>query len=392
MSHMKRLAILIPMLGSIVPSLAQFWAPCYYTLEFVYGYHQCDTYDDWILVFEDNFDGTTLDETVWHDSTAMRNRYCNEKEAQYYTTGENLNVSDGTLKIIAEDEQITALTVDWMEPDDELYCEGEGIGEYNEQTYDYKSGQILSKPKFVHGIFEIRCKIPSIELLWPAFWIYGGDCGQEIDVFEFLNESSNPTHASKQVVFTYHRHILCQDNQLLSCDDKQSTGTDMSQAMHTYSVEWDEHEINWRIDGDIVLTRSMYCDQGFGDERELCGNVTALYWYKDLIYLKNDIPMQIIANLAVKTNSEADFPVQMEIDYIRVYQRINSSTSVNICSNADILGSSVAGQEINVGGESCSSITIEDDEFLYLVAKDGISILSDFEADLGATLELKIDD
>jgi hypothetical protein len=129
----------------------------------------------------------------------------------------------------------------------------------------------------------------------------------------------------------------------------------------------------------------------YGYEVTLCGNKNVWVW-EDLIYPKDDIPMRIIANLAVKDNSHADFPADLEIDYIRVYQRINSNSTVNICSNSDILGSTVAGQEIIVGGTSCSSITIEDDELLFLVAKHRITIDSEFEVEEGAVLSMEIAD
>lgn len=101
--------------------------------------------------------------------------------------------------------------------------------------------------------------------------------------------------------------------------------------------------------------------------------------------------MQVIANLRVKDNSGATFPCQLEIDWIRVYQRINSNNTVNICSILDINGSTVAGQEIVVGGTSCSAISIEDGEVLDLVAKDGITINKSFEVEEGARFSMKID-
>ena len=385
---MRNLAIIILLVSSVLSSRAQLWDPCFQSLTPINGTFSCETYDEWVLVFKDNFDGTSLDETVWHDSSALRNRFCNANEAQYYTTGENISISNGYLTLIAEEESITALTIDYEGPDYDLMCDGEYVGE-NEETFDYKSGQIVSKLDFMHGKFEIRCQIPSIELLWPAFWIYG-DCGQEIDVFEFMDESTNPTIAGKKITYTYHRDYDC-PSETWTCNDEQNTGEDMSLEMHTYSVEWDEHKIRWIVDGNIELERYRFYNTS-GVPQTLCGTFSYQYWIQDRIYPKDDYPMWIIANLAVKDNSPANFPVEMKIDYIRVYQKINSNKTVNICSNSDILGSTIAGQDITVGGSTCSTITIEDNEFLYLVAKNSIELKSDFEVEAGAVFLMDIDD
>ena len=55
-------------------------------------------------------------------------------------------------------------------------------------TRDYAIGVISTKQKFDYGYYEIRCKIPRVAELWPAFWMHG-DCGQEIDIFEFSDGS-----------------------------------------------------------------------------------------------------------------------------------------------------------------------------------------------------------
>jgi len=386
---MKYLATIFLFLCVVIPTYAQLWNPCHSGMTVMGGTYSCETYDDWVLVFEDTFDGQSINGTVWKDDDDVHNRFCNSSEAQYYTDGDNLSVSNGILSIIAEEESITAKTVDWKDEEDDLECGGTVVGK-NEETFLFKSGQIQSKPEFVHGKFEIRCKIPSIELLWPAFWLYG-ECGQEIDVFEFLDESTNPSIASKKVKFNYFRDVVCGDG-ASDCDYDYTTSTNMSLNMHTYSVEWDEHKLIWKVDGVTIRERYRFYEPTYGNPKTLCGNTDNEVWVQDLIYPKNDISMKIIANLAVKDNSPADFPVEMEIDYIRVYQRINSSNIVNICTESDILGATVAGQDIIVGGSTCSAITIENGEFLYLVAKNSVILSSNFEVEAGAIFSMSIDD
>lgn len=92
----------------------------------------------------------------------------------------------------------------------------------------------------------------------------------------------------------------------------------------------------------------------------------------------------------MRDNPTSTLPAKMEIDYIKVYQKINSQATVSVCSNSDIKGSTVAGKEIVVGGTNCS-VTVESDQFLDLVATDKITLSSNFEVELGATFSAKID-
>ncbi|MEM9258846.1 MAG: glycoside hydrolase family 16 protein, partial [Bacteroidota bacterium] len=105
---------------------------------------QCPT-----LIWSDEFDGTSLDESNWsyqlEDGCNIGLCDWGNSEAQWYTE-ENLEVTDGMLKIHARREQIG----------------GKG----------YTSARINSKNKqdFRYGYFEARIKIPPGGGLWPAFW------------------------------------------------------------------------------------------------------------------------------------------------------------------------------------------------------------------------------
>ena len=90
----------------------------------------------------------------------------------------------------------------------------------------------------------------------------------------------------------------------------------------------------------------------------------------------------------MRDNPTTAFPSTMEIDYIRVYQKINSSASINICSAQDIIGSTVAGQEIIVGGANCS-VVISDGEFLDLTAVESIEINANFSVEIGSQFSAK---
>ena len=119
-----------------------------------------------------------------------------------------------------------------------------------------------------------------------------------------------------------------------------------------------------------------------------CGQIPYQWYLRNILYPFDNNPMHIIANLAVRDNPTATFPSKMEIEYIRVYQKINSSITVNICSDQDILGSTIAGENIIVCGSNCS-ITLNSGEILDLVANESIVLDSGFEVEAGALFTAK---
>jgi len=391
--NMKRYILLLAILVITLVTTAQTVKNhCYSIADYFNGDYKCeDSYDDWVLVFEDNFDGSTLNTDLWTTKGPSGQSWYCEDDPSYNTLlgeGNNHVINNGKLKLIARDDESGFYLIrPDKSPGNMLSCDGVPYKQ-NEQWFEYTSGWIRSNQKFVRGKFEIRCKIPAIKRLWPAFWLIG-DCSQEIDIFEFMSENTNPAIASTKVTQTYHRKFLCDDEDKYHCTEVHTTSVNMSDSMHTYSVEWDELKLTWKIDNTTVLIKPRWANS-LNQAFIPCGELYGTY-IEDKIYPLDTEPMSIVANLRVKENSTATFPAEMEIDYIKVYQRIDSQSSVEICANSDIKGSTMAGQEINVGGTNCTTITIEDGEYLTLAAKDNITINSDFIVEEGAIFSMKID-
>lgn len=154
--NLKHTLILAPLLVGSVPALAQDGG--------------------WTLVWEDAFDGDTLNPDNWSAQTGNGQAYglpagWGNNELQYYTSlSNNLEVSAGTLKITAREQS---------------------LGGSN-----YTSARIrtINKQEFLYGRIEAKMKLPSTPGIWPAFWMlptdspYGGWASSgEIDVMESVN-------------------------------------------------------------------------------------------------------------------------------------------------------------------------------------------------------------
>jgi beta-glucanase (GH16 family) len=264
---MKTIIFLILMLWlSIYNTLGQ---KCPTSYEWLGGYYPCKTYDQWVLVFEDNFDKSELNSAKWTNHYPWgRNLYCNVPvEIQYYSDNNNFEFENGNLKIIAKQESVFERIVDSVPDNYLLSCPNGTVFGPNKHLFSHTSGMIYSKPKFVYGLFEIRCKIPKISMprvlgeliwseylgLWPAFWLYGS-CSQEIDVFEFMSKNGG-------VSTNYHLQLDCNESDSRRHCPREISRNDMTNDFHTYSLEWNEHFLIWRIDGEIIRMVVKYYNQ-----------------------------------------------------------------------------------------------------------------------------------
>ena len=238
------------------------------------------------LVYSDEFDGNTLDATKWLYETGKSG--WGNNELQDYKSSGNVQVSNGTLKIIAKKIAPT-----------------QAVGSYT-------SARLNSKKTVKYGKIEIRAKIPKHlgNGLWPAIWMLGDDistvgwpkCG-EIDIMEYVS------YQPKTVFNTLHSNA---NNHTLgnSLGSGPISLTNAEGEFHTYGLLWTETSIKFYIDSPTNITYSA----------NRPANPTNENWP----FAK---PHYFLLNMAVGgdwggTNgvNDAVFPATLEIDYVRVYQ------------------------------------------------------------------------
>ncbi|NDW08729.1 family 16 glycosylhydrolase [Dysgonomonas sp. 520] len=236
------------------------------------------------LVWSDDFDGTALNTEKWRYETGG-NGWGNQ-ELQYYTDRtDNVRLEDGYLIIEAKKE--------------------------NQGNNKYTSGRIITKGKaqFTYGKMEARISLPSGNGTWPAFWMLGTrggwpGCG-EIDIME---------HVGKEPTMISHALHTANRNGM---NGKNWNSKDYFQGVegsfHTYGVEWIEKEdrgfdcIKFFVDGVETAT----CFQGIDNRAD---------WpFNNEFFL--------ILNVAIGgswggtvDDSIFDKPVQMKVDWVKVYQ------------------------------------------------------------------------
>lgn len=271
----------------------------------------------WELVWSDEFDGENLDQ-AWD-----REENCwggGNNELQCYTDrDDNIQVADGKLHLIAQQESFTGLSVA------EDAAEAATAGD---QTLPYTSARVRTKGtgEWTYGRFEIRAKLPSGQGIWPAIWMlptdspYGGwAAGGEIDIVEAVNLHGNDPAQAATVSGTLHYGGQWPDNKFSGSPYHLPGNVNPADDFHVYAIEWEKGEIRWFVDDIHYATQTQ--DGWFTEFPGYDGDMVV--GLEDAPF---DQPFHLIMNVAVGGNwpgppdQSTTFPVQMEVDYVRVYR------------------------------------------------------------------------
>jgi len=241
----------------------------------------------WKLVWADEFDIDGLpDAKKWDFDTSRNKLGWYNNELQYYARDrlENSRIVGGKLIIAAVKEKLT------------------GAADYGGQSYT--SARMLTRGKvdWTYGYFEIRAKLPCGLGTWPAIWMLGqaGDwpLQGEIDIMEHVGKKKG------EVLGTVHTAAY---NHTLGTQKGAATMVpDACDAFHNYQMKWDADQIVIGVDGKYFF---QFVNPKDGDLRK---------W-------PFRAPQYLLLNLAIGGDlggpvDDAIFPVQMEVDYVRVYQ------------------------------------------------------------------------
>lgn len=275
----------------------------------------CDT-TAWKLVFNDEFDGSTLDRSKWITYYPFSSDGSDQCEACRYMGGTNsiytddqVTLADGLLHLGVEATETT-----WY-----------GV----KKAHKASTIRSIGNAEFTYGRFEIRCKLPEGEGLWPAFWMFGGET--EIDVFEVCGEKPRWIKGS-----------LHHWGKPKFSNTGKYKGEDTRTAFHTYAVEWEADEIRWYMDGTMIHSRGRFVDDRGNPlpdcERPAGQNHVAPYFPRGVdkvnVIAGNGVSEYKGFCKGPKTPKAWSAASSMLVDWIRVYQRNPQPGLANLCDRA----------------------------------------------------------
>lgn len=248
------------------------------------------TKDGWQLVWSDEFDSEGLpDTTKWNYATRGNSYGWGNNEKQWYTVADSDNsyISNGILTITAIKEQTSGK--------------------------DYSSARLTTKGKgdWKYCKVEVKAKLPTGNGTWPAIWMLSTDNSYgtwpksgEIDIMEHVG--FNPDTVFSTVHTGKFNHMI--GTQVGKRTELPTATTNF----HVYAMEWNKDEIKSYVDGNHYFT---FTNTG-----------------EDFESWPFDQPFHLILNLAIGGGlggkqgiDDSKFPHKFQIDYVRVYQKEESS-------------------------------------------------------------------
>lgn len=270
------------------------------------------------LVWQDDFDGTSLDTSCWTKEVWEKGRYNNEEQA-YVDTADTCVVSDGTLKLMAK----------------------------KDSKGNWVSARLMTSGKkdFTYGYFEAKVKVPADVGTWPAFWMLGENgkaysyntntggwwpnCG-EIDIFEHRN----PVENNGQSMLNSAMHRFAGSGGFGSGTGAVANTGFADGNWHTAGCYWDETIVAFFWDGVIQQLTYNYNKNGNNSSGRYSAGKTYAYnrlapfasnFSKSWMWYPYNHNFYIILNLAmggwggsIDSNLTSS---TFEVDYVKVWQK-----------------------------------------------------------------------
>jgi beta-glucanase (GH16 family) len=301
----------------------------------------------WLLAFEDNFDAKSLNLRNWKLpyqgvlagfdflTGGSKQWYANSGTTPALSIDSNIQLQNGVLKLIARREStpiVGTFVTDWSSNPPKAVTD----------TFAYSSAWIETQEHYGYGRFETRCKIPKGKGLWPAFWMFSGKEGYnlEIDIFEFWNESAclgnyDADRLSKNPHWNIHSNQLMHPNDLTNpsdqykpCQKWPETGYD--DDFHVFDLEWDFYKMVWLIDGVAVRTTYHFLTSK-GKPIDCHTKVINRSTIREAYFWPDTESMDVRFNLGVQFGKgkeplpSDEYPKVFEVDYFRYYKQVPQS-------------------------------------------------------------------
>jgi beta-glucanase (GH16 family) len=232
--------------------------------------------DGYTLVFDDEFNGSTVDTAKWNFRT--------DQKAKSAQLARNVSEGGGVLSIALKKEQYG--------------------------NYAYTAGGVVSRQPFRYGYYETRAKTPVGAGWHTSFWAMAGDGSDtytpkrrtEIDQFEI--NSSAPKNISQGVI------AWTAGGGSTSIGRRTAQpGFDTSAGWHTYGFDWTEDRVAFYVDGTLTNTATYPPSADTHDYLNI--------W---------------LTSIGYETVDETTLPATAQFDYVRYYQRdyyVDNDTPAN---------------------------------------------------------------
>jgi beta-glucanase (GH16 family) len=255
-----------------------------------------DTVLQWYYHFGDEFRAQEVDQSKWYPRYPWGGLLLDQSQ---WAVPEMLSQKNGWLHLGAKEFKQKTAVPNWMI--NQQQAKELGLNIKNDSVYlDYLTSCIWSVDTFRYGYFECRAVVPEGKGLWPAFWLFGQNGKDEIDIMECKGERSNDIHVD---IHLPERKDYVKNNIGLKKDwgGWVKMKTPIVNDTIIYSGVWLPNSLTYFVNGVPV----SHFDGDFST------------------------PMNVIVNLAVARDNypfnpgpdaQTVFPADYQVDYVRVWK------------------------------------------------------------------------
>ena len=193
-----------------------------------------DEVKKWENTFSEDFSENKLDTNKWitqffWGKTLIEQGYSLAGDKQLYTNGNNIDVSENSLKIITQKENAKGLAWD------------ERFG-FIPQDFEYTSGVVNTGHSFrqLYGKFEVKVRFTMAPNIFHAFWLVGDTMLPHIDVIR--QNGGNKLRVQGSVFWQNTQNKPSSFKAPLS-------GFNFSNDFYILSLEWTSTKLEWKING-----------------------------------------------------------------------------------------------------------------------------------------------
>ncbi len=232
----------------------------------------------WKLTFEDDFNATKLDDSVWitgyyWGKALLNDNYVQANEKQFFKH-ENIELRDSCARIISKNDN----------------CHGKvwdpKFG-FVPTDFEYSSGIISTGQSFrqKYGRFEAKIRYDHTTPAAHTFWLLAEQVTPQVNIMKSLEKGKNKIEAGN--FSTNNDKGISQKTQKVSLPGSSSN-------FYIYSLEWSKNKLEWKINGVTVHVQNENIPQ---------------------------VPMYISLSTHFTENPNPDsLPISMDIDWVRCYQ------------------------------------------------------------------------
>ena len=178
----------------------------------------------------------------------------------------------------------------------------------------YNAGIVISKQKLHYGLYELRFRTEQGKGVWPAFWFFGGDKNEEIDVFELKGEKGNQIHVDTHCPYGCGRGYKNKIGLNSSWGGWVKITHSLHDGFNSVMLDWRPNEIIWYINGYPMA----YFHGKFNNPMNL--------------YINTQVSSKYSA-FRPGPDSTTTLPNTFMVDYLRIWKSYKSGDTIQLKLN-----------------------------------------------------------